>query len=55
MNQTLTRTVRRPIQCEGINRGPERTAEIAASGAVNPSFNWMDLIKNVGGGILSAL
>jgi hypothetical protein len=31
-------SVRRPIQCEGIARGPERMAEIAAGGAVNPQF-----------------
>jgi hypothetical protein len=32
--------VRKPIQCEGIARGPERTAEIANSGAVGPQILW---------------
>jgi len=32
--------VRKPIQCEGIVRGPERTAEIASSGAVGPQILW---------------
>jgi hypothetical protein len=30
------RTVRNPIQCEGIERGPKRIAEVAESGSVNP-------------------
>lgn len=35
--------VRSPIQCEGIERGHRRIAEIAVSGSVNPQFNWADL------------
>ena len=29
---------RRPIQCGGISRGPQRAAEVAVSGSVNPQF-----------------
>jgi hypothetical protein len=47
--------VRRPIQCEGITRGPERMTEIAASGVVTPQINWMDVIKGGLGGVLGAL
>jgi hypothetical protein len=35
--------VRRPIQCEGLARGPERMAEIGVSGSVNPQFGWGDI------------
>jgi hypothetical protein len=44
-------SVRRPIQCEGIERGPKRIAEVAVSGSVNPQFNWGGLAQ----GALSAL
>ncbi len=47
--------VRRPIQCQGIARGPERMAEIAASGAVTPQINWWDVVKGGLGGVLGAL
>lgn len=30
--------MRKPIQCEGIERGPIKTAQIAAAGSVNPAF-----------------
>jgi hypothetical protein len=30
--------VRRPIQCEGIARGPDRTVDVAVIGSVNPQF-----------------
>ncbi len=46
---------RRPIQCEGIARGPERMSEMAVSGSVNPQFNWGGLIKSVGGSLLDML
>jgi hypothetical protein len=36
VDQEITATVRRPIQCEGIERGPKRMADVAASGAVIP-------------------
>jgi hypothetical protein len=36
-------SVRRPIQCEGVARGPQRTAEVAVSGSVNPQFGWSDI------------
>ena len=32
--------VRRPVQCEGLDRGPKRIAEVAANGAVNPQIDW---------------
>lgn len=28
--------IRRPVQCEGIERGPERTAQVGTSGSVHP-------------------
>lgn len=42
---SISEFVRRPMQYEGIERGPERTANIAASGAVNPqlSLTWDQL------------
>jgi len=43
-------SVRSPIQCEGIERGPKRIAEIAESGAVNPQ-GWTDIL----GGVAQAL
>lgn len=30
--------MRKPIQCEGVERGPAKTAQIAAAGSVNPAF-----------------
>jgi hypothetical protein len=36
-------TVRSPIQCQGIERGPKRIAEVAASGSVNPQ-GWQDIL-----------
>ena len=30
--------MRKPIQCEGVERGPSKTAQIAAAGSVNPAF-----------------
>lgn len=29
---------RRPVQCEGIERGPERTAQVGTTGSVQPQF-----------------
>ena len=40
-------SVRRPIQCEGIERGHRRMAEVAVSGSVNPQFNWADILAHV--------
>lgn len=31
---------RTPIQCEGIERGHRRIAEIGVSGSVSPQINW---------------
>jgi hypothetical protein len=30
--------MRRPVQCEGIERGPERVVQIGVLGAVQPQF-----------------
>jgi hypothetical protein len=30
--------MRRPIQCEGIERGPQRAAQIGVVGSVQPQF-----------------
>jgi len=30
--------MRRPVQCEGIERGPERVVQIGVAGAVQPQF-----------------
>ena len=51
-------SVRSPIQCEGIERGHRRIAEIGVSGSVNPQDFWGDagswLVKN-GPGILKGI
>jgi hypothetical protein len=39
--------VRRPVQCEGVSRGPARMGEVAVSGAVNPQFDWGGLLGSV--------
>lgn len=44
---TSTLTRQRPIQCEGVSRGPERMSEVAVSGSVNPQFDWGGLLGNV--------
>ena len=50
-SQSSFGSVRRPIQCEGIERGHRRMAEVAVSGSVNPQFNWGGLAQ----GALQAL
>ena len=30
--------MRKPIQCEGVERGPAKTAQIATAGSVQPAF-----------------
>jgi hypothetical protein len=40
--ETVT-AVRRPIQCEGLARGPERMAQVGTIGSVNPQFGWGDI------------
>jgi hypothetical protein len=42
-----TGMVRRPVQCEGLDRGPRRVAEVAVSGSVNPQFDWGGLVGHV--------
>jgi hypothetical protein len=42
-------TVRRPIQCEGIERGPKRMAEVAVSGSVTPQIDWATILRSVTG------
>jgi hypothetical protein len=51
-------SVRRPVQCEGIKRGPERMSEVGVSGSVNPQFGWGDIaniVKTVAPPLLSLL
>ena len=43
-------SVRSPIQCEGIERGPKRIAEVATNGSVTPQ-GWQDIV----GGVVQAL
>ncbi len=53
-----TPMARRPIQCEGIARGPERMSEMAVSGSMNPQFGWKDIgniAKTVAPALLSLL
>jgi hypothetical protein len=40
-------SVRRPIQCGGIERGHRRIAEVAHSGSMDPQGFW-DVVKSVG-------
>lgn len=47
-DEAIVATVRRPIQCEGIERGPKRIAEVAVSGSMNPlQIDWSNLVKPV--------
>jgi len=46
-NMEMIGTVRRPIQCEGIERGPKRIAEVAVSGSMNPQWGLSDLWNTV--------
>lgn len=39
--------VQRPLQCEGVPRGPARMSEVAVSGSVNPQFDWGGLLGSV--------
>lgn len=50
-NLEIIGAVRRPIQCEGIERGPKRMAEVAVNGAVNPQIDWGSVL----GGAVQAL
>jgi hypothetical protein len=52
----MEKTMRRPVQCEGVERGPERVVQIGVVGAVQPQFLGLgDLIpapwKKAAGGI----
>ncbi|HWB51849.1 MAG TPA: hypothetical protein VG651_22265 [Stellaceae bacterium] len=47
----FTASMRTPIQCEGIDRGFKRMAEVATQGAVNPQINWGSVL----GGVAQAL
>jgi len=40
--------MQRPVQCEGIARGPARMSEVAVSGSVNPQFDWGSLLSTAG-------
>jgi hypothetical protein len=46
-DEEIVGTVRRPIQCEGIERGPKRIAEVAVSGSMNPQIDWGSVIGTV--------
>jgi len=43
--------MRCPIQCEGIERGHRRIAEIGVSGSVNPQGFW-DVVKDIGSTVI---
>lgn len=45
----LFSAVRRPVQCEGVERGHRRAAEVAASGAVMPQGLLGDVLGTLGG------
>ncbi|GKQ55032.1 hypothetical protein [Bradyrhizobium sp. Ce-3] len=47
-------SVRSPTQCEGIERGPKRIAEVATNGSVNPQ-GWGDVLGAAIPGVLGAL
>ncbi len=40
--------MRRPIQCEGIERGPQRAAKIGVAGSVLPQFSFGDILSGIG-------
>jgi hypothetical protein len=40
--------MRRPIQCEGIERGPQRAAKIGVVGSVQPQISFGDILGTVG-------
>jgi hypothetical protein len=46
--------LRSPIQCEGIDRGPKRIAEVAASGSVGPQGFW-DTLSHVASAVAPAI
>jgi len=41
-------TVRSPIQCQGIERGPKRIAEVGVSGSMNPQISFNDIVGGIG-------
>ncbi len=41
--------MRLPIQCEGIERGPERAVNMAVDGSVSPQFDLGSILGTVGG------
>ena len=52
--------MRKPIQCEGVERGSAKTAQIAVAGSVNPAFSLggllsgaLPILKNAAMGALS--
>ncbi len=40
--------MRSPIQCEGIERGPQRAAKIGVAGSVQPQFGFSDILSGLG-------
>lgn len=53
--------MRKPIQCEGVERGPAKTAQVAAAGSVNPAIfggimgSILPVLKNAAIGALQGL
>ena len=39
--------MRKPIQAEGVARGPAKTAQIGVAGSVNPAFLGLGLLTSV--------
>ena len=40
--------MRLPIQCEGIERGPERVVNMAVDGSVSPQFDIGSILGTIG-------
>ncbi len=47
--------MRRPIQCQGIERGPQRAAKIGVVGSVQPQISFGDILGTVGSTVLPIL
>ncbi len=47
--------MRKPIQCEGVERGPAKTAQIAVAGSVNPAFSLGSILPVLKNAALGAL
>ncbi len=47
--------MRIPIQCEGIERGPQRAVNMGVDGSVSPQFSFGDILSGIGGVAKTAL